>query len=237
MRKRIFEIIEISKDNDKLSKIYDIIIMITIFASLIPLAFKQQNSVFVIMDRVAVTIFIVDYILRLITADYKLKAKKKFAFLLYPFTPMAIIDLLSILPSLTVLNSGFRVLRTLRLMRTLRIFKAVRYSKSIIFISSVIKRQKDSLFAVLGFATAYVLVSALVIFNVEPETFDTFFDAVYWATVSLTTMGYGDIYPVSTAGQVITILSSVLGIAIVALPASIITSGYMEEIEERKNNK
>ena len=82
------------------------------------------------------------------------------------------------------------------------------------------------------------MFSALIIFNVEPQTFDTFFDAIYWATVSLTTMGYGDIYPVSMAGQVITMLSAILGIAIVALPASIITTGYMEEInEQKKENK
>lgn len=101
-------------------------------------------------------------------------------------------------------------------------------------ILSVLKRQKDSLLVVLWLALAYVLVSALVIFNVEPQTFDSFFDAVYWATISLTTMGYGDIYPVSTAGQVITMLSSVLGIAIVALPASIITTGYMKEVNSDK---
>ena len=105
-------------------------------------------------------------------------------------------------------------------------------------IIKVLKRQKDSLLVVLGLALGYVMVSALIIFNVEPQTFDTFFDAIYWATVSLTTMGYGDIYPVSMAGQVITMLSAILGIAIVALPASIITTGYMEEInEQKKENK
>ena len=77
------------------------------------------------------------------------------------------------------------------------------------------------------------LVSALIIFNVEPESFYTLFDAIYWATVSLTTVGYGDIYPVTTAGRVITMLSSVLGIAVVALPAGIITAGYMSEIQEQ----
>lgn len=82
-------------------------------------------------------------------------------------------------------------------------------------------------------AIAYVLISALVIFNVEPDSFATFFDAVYWATVSLTTVGYGDIYPVTTIGRVVTMLSSVFGIAIVALPAGIITAGYMNEINEQ----
>ena len=69
-------------------------------------------------------------------------------------------------------------------------------------------------------------------FNVEPDTFDNFFSAIYWATVSLTTMGYGDIYPVSTIGRVVTMLSSFVGIAIVALPAGIITAGYMDEIKK-----
>lgn len=237
MRKRIYEIIEVSKDNDLVSKIYDIFMMVVIFASLIPLAFKEQTTVFLWLDKITVMIFIVDYLLRLITADYKLNSKGKAAILIYPFTPMAIIDLLSILPSMTILNSGFKLLKIFRLLRTFRVFrvfKAVRYSKNIMLILSVLKRQKDSLLVVLWLAVAYVLVSALVIFNVEPQTFDSFFDAVYWATISLTTMGYGDIYPVSTAGQVITMLSSVLGIAIVALPACIITTGYMEEVNSDK---
>jgi voltage-gated potassium channel len=82
-------------------------------------------------------------------------------------------------------------------------------------------------------AGGYILVSALIIFNIEPESFGSFFDAVYWATVSLTTVGYGDIYPVSLMGRIITMFSSVFGIAIVALPAGIITAGYMGELERR----
>ena len=83
-------------------------------------------------------------------------------------------------------------------------------------------------------AVGYIFISALVIFNVEPETFNNFFDAIYWATVSLTTVGYGDIYAVSMAGKFITMISSVFGIAIVALPAGIITAGYMEELNKDK---
>ncbi|MHC1695650.1 MAG: potassium channel family protein [Eubacteriales bacterium] len=83
-------------------------------------------------------------------------------------------------------------------------------------------------------AIGYILISALVIFNVEPDSFTTFFDAVYWATVSLTTMGYGDIYPVTTAGRVITMFSAIFGIAIITLPAGIITVGYMDEVKKDK---
>jgi voltage-gated potassium channel len=77
----------------------------------------------------------------------------------------------------------------------------------------------------------------MVILNVEPESFDTFYDAVYWATISLTTMGYGDIYPVTPVGRVVTMLSSFIGIAIVALPSGIITAGYMRELEEADKEK
>lgn len=237
MRKRIHQIIEIAEENDITSRIYDIFMMLVIFLSLLPLAFKEQFPVFLWFDRITVTVFIIDYILRLITADFKVKGKGIIAFVIYPFTPMAIIDLLSILPSITILNSGFRLLKIFRLMRTFRVFrvfKAVRYSKNIMIILRVLKRQRDSLLVVLWLSIAYVLVSALIIFNVEPQTFDSFFDAIYWATVSLTTVGYGDIYPVSMAGQIITMLSAVLGIAIVALPASIITAGYMEEVNSKK---
>jgi voltage-gated potassium channel len=99
-------------------------------------------------------------------------------------------------------------------------------------ISNVLKNSKDALLAVCTLAVGYILISALIILNVEPESFNSFFDAVYWATISLTTMGYGDIYPVTTFGRMVTMLSSVVGIAIVALPAGIITAGYMKEISD-----
>ena len=86
--------------------------------------------------------------------------------------------------------------------------------------------------AVATMAVAYVVISALVIYNVEPDSFETFFDAIYWATISLTTVGYGDIYPVTTIGRIVTMISSVFGIAIIALPSGVITAGYLEEVNK-----
>lgn len=213
--------------------------LVVIVGSLIPLAFKAEPKAFVVIDKVAAGIFIIDYLLRWWTADYKLK-ESAWSFVHYPFTFMALIDLASILPSLTVLNQGFKLLRLLRMfraMRVLRVFKALRYSQNFEIILSVLRKSKRSLGAVCTLAAGYILIAALVIFNVEPDTFDTFFDAVYWATISLTTVGYGDIYPVSTIGQIFTMISSLLGIAIVALPAGIITAGYMAEIEKEKSEE
>lgn len=83
-------------------------------------------------------------------------------------------------------------------------------------------------------AVAYIIISALVIYNVEPDSFETFFDAIYWATISLTTVGYGDIYPITTIGRIVTMFSSAFGIAIIALPSGVITAGYLEEISKDK---
>lgn len=240
MRRRIYEVIELSDGKDKLSSFYDAFMLLLIVFSLVPLAFKQENTAFQILEGFCTGVFCLDYFLRLITADYKFSKRGILPFLRYPFSFMAIVDLLSILPSVTVLNSGWRVLRVLRMgraLRVFRIFKAFRYSKSARIIAKVFQGSRDSLIAVGTLAVAYILISALVIFNVEPESFRSFFDAVYWATVSLTTVGYGDIYPVTTTGKIITMVSSVFGIAIVALPAGIITAGYMEAINSEKDKK
>ena len=144
LRKRLFEIIESAKESDRVSNIYDIFMMITIVASIIPLAFKAELPVFVIIDKIAVVIFIIDYLLRVLTADYKLN-KGALSFILYPITPMALIDLLCILPSLNIISGSFRLLKVFRLFRTFRvfrIFKAVRYSKSIHLIKNVFKNSK-----------------------------------------------------------------------------------------------
>lgn len=236
MRKRIFQIVETGQEDDRISNIYAVLMMGAIVASLVPLAFKSENDVFLWIDKVSMVLFIIDYILRFITADYKLQ-KKKLSFLLYPVTPMAIIDLLCILPSLNLIQNGFRILKVFRLFRTLRVFrvfKAVRYSKSIKMIREVFLEQRKALITVGLLAGAYVLISALVVFNVEPESFDTFFDAVYWATVSLTTVGYGDIYPKTTVGRIVTMVSSVFGIAIIALPSGIITAGVMDQLKRER---
>lgn len=232
MRKRIFEIIEVAEEHDRASRIYDYTMMAAIVLGLVPLAFKETTLTLTILDKVTAGLFILDYLARLLTADLSLTRRWR-SFLMYPFTPMAIVDLLAVLPSISSLSAGLKLFKVFRLARSLRVFRAfkmLRYSKSILIIQKVIHEQRAPLVAVGTLAAAYILISALVIFNVEPDTFDTFFDAVYWATVSLTTMGYGDIYPVTTAGRVVTMLSSFVGIAIVALPSGIITAGYMNEI-------
>ena len=236
MRKRIFEVIELSRDGDKVSAVYDSFMIVLIMLSLVPLMFKESTPLLTAIDKICVCVFILDYLLRLATADYKLGKPGLFSFVRYPFTFMALVDLLSILPSLTVLNGGFKILRILRMsraFRVLRVLRAFRYSRSIRIIADVLQRSKESLLAVGTLALAYIVISAMIIFNAEPDSFHNYFEALYWATISLTAVGYGDIYPVTTIGRIVAMLSSIFGVAVVALPAGIITAGYVSAIEKQ----
>ena len=215
---------------------YGRIMTVFIVVSLLPLCFKEPPEWMLAIEWVCVAVFIADYICRWVTADLVLK-KGGVSFLLYPLTPMAIIDLLSILPVFVALNPAFRTLRVLRLLRALRAFRLVRYSKGANAIAAAFNRQKSALGVVVALAIGYVFVSALVIFNVEPDTFPSFFEAVYWAVVSLTTVGYGDLYPTTEIGRGVAMLSAFVGIAIVALPAGIITAGLLDEISDKDHEK
>ena len=124
-----------------------------------------------------------------------------------------------------------------RMYRALKVLRILRYSKSFRIILNVIKKEQESLLAVCYLALGYIFLSALIMFSVEPASFDTFFDAIYWSVVTLTTVGYGDIYPVSDLGRVFSMISSFIGIAIVALPTGIITAGCMNELHNNNSDK
>lgn len=216
--------------------VYDIVMYTVIVLSIIPLAFRSHLRAFDIIEVIATIVFVIDYILRWVTADLLGSHEGRRAFLLYPFSPMAIVDLLSLIPGFALIFGGFSVFRSVRVLRLFKIFrlgKVLRYSHSARTIMRIIRYQRRPLAIVCCVAVMYVLFVALIMFNVEPNTFPTFVQAVYWATVSLTTVGYGDIVPVTSLGHIITAISSLLGIALVALPAAIITTGLLEELNER----
>ena len=242
IREKIYKIVE-PKNNGYSSKTYDLVMLVAIVIGIVPLMFRTQYRIFWFFDLFSGLCFIIDYILRWCTADFEHKRKKGTAFLIYPFTPMAIIDLLSILPVFNLLGPTFKVFRVSRLLIILRIFKIIRYFEPLQIIIAVIRRQSSILLTVLSLALFYIFITALVMFNAEEQInpvdgqilFDDFFDAFYWAACTLTTVGYGDLYPVSDTGRIINIISSVVGIAIIALPSGIVTAGYMNELKQRRN--
>lgn len=244
LRERIYRIVEPRNKETLASRSYDIVMLIAIVLGIFPLMFRTQYKIFWFFDLFSGLCFIVDYILRWCTADYESKRSKIAAFAIYPFTPMAIIDLLSILPVFNLLTPSFKLFRVSRLLKILRIVKVIRYFEPLEIIMAVIRKQSKILLTVLSLAFFYIFITALIMFNAEEQVdpltgkvlFDDFFDAFYWASCTLTTVGYGDLYPISDTGRVISIISSMVGIAIIALPSGIVTAGYMEELRNRKKD-
>ena len=237
-RKHIFNIIEPSHAS-LWSNLYDFFMMILILCSIVPLALRTELPIFDVMDKVSVSFFILDYLLRWMTADYAYPGRKGWkAFVAYPFTGFAIIDLLSIIPSFNIGNKALKEFRVARLLKILRVFKFVRYSKNVQLLLKVLRKEKSILLTVMLIAVAYIFTTALVMFNVEDsEMFADFFDALYWATTTLTTVGYGDICPLTDLGRVISMISALMGVAIIALPSGVITASYLDELRSSKSKK
>lgn len=245
MRNKIFEIVELGEKGNRISLIYDRIMQISIIISIVPLMFRGYNPLFVTVEYTVTILFIIDYLLRWVTADIRSNRKGIKPFILYPFTLAAILDLVTMLPAVSYFNNSLRVFRTWRLLRLLRIAKVFKYYEPLQIVIEVFRKKLSVLLTVVGFALFYIFVTALFMFNLEQSVnqetgelfFDNFFDALYWSTCTLTTVGYGDIYPITNIGRIVSMISALVGIAIIALPSGIITAGYMEEVNERKNKE
>lgn len=233
MREFLFRIVEKTDDGSKfrLGKMYDWYIVTVAVISIIPLMFRTPLPIFRHVETVTVYLLFLDYILRWMTHDYHVGKHSPWAFIIYPVTPMAIMDILGLLPTLGLLPGSFMILRLLRLV------KIMQYSKSCKRIVKVFENQKKMLISVLTIATVYIFISALIMFVHEPaDNFHDFFDALYWATTALTTVGYGDVYPHTDIGKFISMLSSFFGVAVIAMPASIVTAGFMDELNKDWEN-
>ena len=244
LQKKVYNLVNKDYKKDIASRIYEWYMLVMILASIVPLLFIEEYSIFKIIDIVTVIAFIIDYLLRWYSSPIQLK-KGNYSYLVYPFTPMAIIDVLSILPGLNLINQSFKLIRLTRLLKIVRLLKITRYSKKIMMFLVVLKKERHVLFGVLLLAIFYIFLTALVMFNAEPhinpktgeETFSSFFDALYWATVTLTTVGYGDLTPVTDVGRIVSMVSSLFGVAIIALPSGVITASYLEELRDLRLKK
>lgn len=239
LQQKIYNIINRDRKGMWESRIYDWFMLIMIILSIIPLMFINDYPIFKVIEIITVISFIIDYILRWDTSYIQLK-KGWLSYIIYPFTPMAIIDLLSIMPGLNLISQSFKLLRLTRLLKIIRLLKLFRYSDKITMFIIVLQKERQVLLSVLVLALFYIFITALVMFNAEPhinpltgdETFHSFFDALYWATVTLTTVGYGDLCPVTDIGRIVSMFSSLFGVAIIALPSGVITASYLEELRK-----
>jgi voltage-gated potassium channel len=165
------------------------------------------------------------------------KARKK-----YVFSFMAIIDLLAILPFYLpfVITVDLRVLRMVRLLRLIRLLKVNRYSSALVIVGNVLKKKSAQLISSMFVVLILLVISSVLMYNIEyeaqPGVFDNAFTGFWWAVATLTTIGYGDIYPVTVAGKLLGIFISFLGIGLMAVPIGIISAGFVESVVHEKGN-
>ena len=203
----------------------------------------KYGSLFNNFEIFSVIVFSFEYILRLWSCveskQYRHPIKGRLKFM---FTGIALVDLLAILPFyLPFIGIDLRFLRVLRLFRIFRILKMARYSNALNLIKNVLKEKKEELLVTVGFMMVVLLIISTLMYYVErdvqPENFSSIPKALWWGVITLTTVGYGDVYPISGLGKFLSGLITLIGIGLIALPSGILASGYTEQILIKKQQK
>ncbi|GAB6109051.1 ion transporter [Fusibacter bizertensis] len=248
IKRRTYEIIEKAQNNDKASKYFDILILVLIILNTLSIVLESFNTLnsmykiqFRIFEIISVIIFSIEYMLRIWTSDigYPSSRGKIGSAIKYIFSTMALIDLLAILPFYLpmIIPVDLRFLRMFRISRLLRILKINRYTKALSLIISVIKDKKDELLATVFVMGFMIMISATIMYyfetEVQPEAFPNIVASFWWSIATLTTVGYGDIYPITAMGKLFAGIIAILGIGLVALPTGIISSGFIVAISKK----
>ena len=245
-RRMLFEIVEPDKGSSVASRIFDWLItalillsVVIVFAGTFDLPQGTLNALSAV-ECIASIVFTVEYGIRILTADFLYPERGAVrSRLRYVLSPMAIVDFIAILPFwLPMLLPGTMLgVRALRLVRLLRIFKLNRYFDAMKAIWDVIVDKKRELLGSLFFVAILMLISSLLMYSAEheaqPEVFRNAFSGLWWAVATLTTVGYGDIYHVTAFGRIIGAFIAFSGLAAVAIPTGIITSGLSERISKK----
>ena len=246
-KRRVFDIISKAGEGDKASRVFDITIMAFIVLSIVSIILESFETIqanykalFSIFEAVTVAVFTAEYAARIWTADL-LYPDAVHPRMKYMLSFMAIVDLLAILPFYLPFISAdlrfLRMIRLLRLFRLFRVFKLGRYFDALQIVVDVLKKSAAQLVISIVLCLFVMLFSAIVMYTVEnpaqPEQFPNVIAALWWAICTLTTVGYGDVYPVTAVGRFFAAVISLVGIGIIAIPTGIIAAGFSSAIEQR----
>ncbi|MDD2371917.1 MAG: ion transporter [Firmicutes bacterium] len=251
LKLKIYNLIRDDDKNNIWGNIFDgtIIFLITLNVIIVILETFQLSysilAIFQIIEIITVVVFTIEYLVRLWTSNIKfsevsnLKSKVK---LIFSF--MAIIDLFAILPFYLqlIVPIDIRLVRVFRLFRLFRLFKLNRYTNSLTTIFKVIKNKSSQLISSVFLVSFLMIIASVIMYEFEnaaqPELFQNAFSGFWWAINTITTVGYGDIYPITTLGKLLSVFISVLGIGLVAVPTGIISAGFIEfdEANDKKSN-
>jgi voltage-gated potassium channel len=239
-KNRIWELMEYHEEDHGLSKFFDFFLMAMIIISLISIILETEiyvkdnyYNVLYLIDTTIVIIFTIEYLLRLFTCTSSKIFSGKYGRIRYVFSPMGLIDLIAILPFyITFMTNNLLFLRILRILRILRLFKSFQYSKSLDKILNIFEKRKDDILASLMILICLLTITSVGIYYAEneaqPEKFSSILSSMWWSVATLTTVGYGDIYPITTLGKFFGSLSAIFGVGLFAIPTAILASGFAE---------
>ncbi len=249
-KRRIFNIIEIGNKDDIISRLFDILIVFMILLNLtVTLAdtfdeLSLYKTVFGTVELITIIIFTIEYILRIWTAEYLFEGKgysKAKAALMFVFSFYGIIDLLTFLPYYLplIFPTGVVVFRLLRVFRIFRLFKINAQYDAFNVITNVLNDKKNQIISSVCLVLILMVASSLGMYSLEheaqPDIFKNAFSGMWWSVSALLTVGYGDIYPITTAGKVLGIVTAFLGVGMVAIPTGIISAGFVEQYTRMKS--
>lgn len=247
LRYKLYQILEMKDENSKASFLLNSFIMILILVNVIAIILESVKSYqlafgpwFAYLETVSIAIFSVEYMVRVwVSVDNPKYGNGWRGRLQYILSPMAVIDLVAILPA--YLSMFFNIdTRILRVFRLLRVFKLSRHFAVLGVLGTVLRNESKVLLSAIFVMVILVVLSASGIYvverNTQPEVFGSIPSAMWWATVTLTTVGYGDVVPVTVAGRLLGVVITVLGVGMAALPAGIIASGFTAELARRRES-
>ncbi|MFY0689190.1 MAG: ion transporter [Cyclobacteriaceae bacterium] len=248
---KLFDMIEKDDGDSTLSRRFDLFIMVLILMNVFAVItetvddfFNAFEIWFYYFEIISVVIFTLEYLARVWTCTYYPKYKHPiWGRIRFMFSFIALIDLLAILPFYLplIMTVDGRFLRILRLFRVVRIFKMGRYSTAFNMIVAVITKRKEELLITLTIVLVMLILSSSLMFYVEneaqPDNFSSIPATMWWGVATLTTVGYGDVYPITGLGRVLGAFIAILGVGIFALPAGIIAAGFESEISRKIKEK
>lgn len=244
MKEKIFNIIQIGDKSNRVSRMFDIFITITIVTNIL-ITFMQTfpelsflSRVFRVVEYITIVIFCVEYALRIWTAEYLYPDRSRSgARLRFLVSFDGVVDLLTIIPAFFL--SGFVIFRMLRVARIFHLFRLNAKYDSFNVITTVLYEKRNQIISSVFIVMILMLASSLCMYSVEheaqPEVFRNAFSGIWWSMSTLLTVGYGDIYPITTLGRVMAIGIAYLGVGVVAIPTGIISAGFVEQYQRKSN--
>lgn len=247
MKKRIFEIIQIGNRKDIISKAFDIFITVAIFLNLaatMTATFDEAAAYMPVLNGIELVtsiIFLVEYCLRIWTADCLYPDKKGIkAVLRFVFSLSGLIDFFTFFPTFLpfVFPTGMVAFRIFRVIKIFRLFQINAQYDAFTVITNVLKEKKSQLFSSICMILVFMMAASLCMYSLEheaqPEQFRNAFSGIWWSVSTLLTVGYGDIYPITTLGKMMATVISFLGVGMVAIPTGIISAGFVEQYTKLK---